>query len=60
MTRRGGTLLLAFLLALPVAILLAALLAPWAQKLLAPLAVFPLHRIFSRLTMLFASAGSSW
>jgi uncharacterized protein len=54
MTRRGGTLFLAFLLALPVAMLLAALLAPWAQKLLAPLAVFPLHRIFSRLTMLFA------
>jgi uncharacterized protein len=54
MTRRAGTLFLAFMIALPVAMLLAAVTSPWLQMLLAPLAVFPLHRIFTRLTMLFA------
>lgn len=60
MKQRGGTLFLAFLLALPAAMLLAALASPWMQKLLAPLAVFPLHRIFSRLTMLFAFGWIIW
>jgi membrane protease YdiL (CAAX protease family) len=40
--------------------LLAALASPWVQKLLGPLAVFPLHRIFSRLTMLFAFVWIIW
>lgn len=44
--------LLAFVLALPAAMLFAALTAPWMQAALAPLSVFPLHRVFSRLTML--------
>lgn len=44
--------LLAFVLVLPVAMLIAAVLAPWVQAALAPLAVFPLHRVFSRLVML--------
>lgn len=60
MTRRGGTLFLAFLLALPLAMLLAALASPWVQLLLSPLGAFPLHRIFSRLTMLFAFGWIIW
>jgi len=60
MTRRDGTLFLAFLLALPLAMLLAALASPWVQLLLSPLGAFPLHRIFSRLTMLFAFGWIIW
>lgn len=60
MTRRAAALLMALLLALPVAMLLAALTSPWVQQLLAPLAVFPLHRVFSRLTMLFAFGWIVW
>jgi membrane protease YdiL (CAAX protease family) len=41
-----------FVLVLPVAMLAAAALAPWVKALLSPLAVFPLHRVLSRLTML--------
>jgi membrane protease YdiL (CAAX protease family) len=41
-----------FVLALPAAMLLAAVAAPWVQAALAPWQVFPLHRVFSRLTML--------
>lgn len=44
--------LAAFVLALPAGMLLAAVAAPWVQQALAPLAIFPLHRVFSRLTML--------
>jgi membrane protease YdiL (CAAX protease family) len=60
MTKRAGTLFFAFLLALPIAMLLAALVSPWVQKLLAPLAVIPLHRIFSRLTLLAAFGWIIW
>jgi membrane protease YdiL (CAAX protease family) len=60
MTRRPGTLFLAFLVALPVAMLLAAAVGPGVQMLLSPLAIFPLHRIFSRLTMLFAFGWIIW
>jgi membrane protease YdiL (CAAX protease family) len=52
--------LLAFILALPVAMLFAAASAPWVQAALAPLAVFPLHRVFSRLTMLGVVAITAW
>jgi membrane protease YdiL (CAAX protease family) len=51
---------LAFVLVLLVAMLLAAVLSPWAQSLLAPLTVFPLHRVFSRLTMLGVICLTTW
>jgi uncharacterized protein len=51
---------LAFLLTLPVAMLFAALASPWVQWLLAPIAIFPLHRVFSRLTMLGVIACAVW
>lgn len=51
---------LAFVLALPAAMLVAALLSPGVQALLAPLQVFPLHRVFSRLTMLGVIAAAAW
>ncbi|HMA12887.1 MAG TPA: CPBP family intramembrane glutamic endopeptidase [Steroidobacteraceae bacterium] len=60
MRRGAGTLFLAFLLALPAAMLVAALASPWVQWLLAPLAAFPLHRIFSRLTLLAAFGWMIW
>lgn len=50
----------AFVLALLAAMLGAALLAPWVQAALAPLTVFPLHRVFSRLTMLGVIALTVW
>lgn len=50
----------AFLLALPAAMLFAAALAPWVQALLAPMAVFPLHRVFSRLTTLGVILITVW
>jgi membrane protease YdiL (CAAX protease family) len=49
-----------FVLALPAAMLLAAIAAPWVQAALAPLQVFPLHRVFSRLTMLGVIAITAW
>jgi membrane protease YdiL (CAAX protease family) len=49
-----------FVLALPAAMLFAALAAPWAQAALAPLGVFPLHRVFSRLTMLGVILITAW
>lgn len=52
--------LAAFVLVLLAAMLGAALLAPWVQALLAPMAVFPLHRVFSRLTMLGVIALTTW
>lgn len=52
--------LLAFVLALPVAMLFAAAAAPWVQLALAPLAVFPLHRVFSRLVMLGVVVIAVW
>jgi len=55
-----GQVLLTFVLVLPAAMLVAAAVAPWAQALLAPLAVFPLHRVFSRLVMLGVLVGTGW
>lgn len=49
-----------FALALPAAMLVAAIAAPWVQAALAPLQVFPLHRVFSRLTMLAVIAITVW
>lgn len=40
--------------------LLAAVASPWAQGLLEPMRVFPLHRVFSRLTMLGVIAITAW
>jgi hypothetical protein len=51
---------LAFLFALLGAMLVAAIASPWVQHLLAPLHVFALHRIFSRLTMLGVIALTAW
>ena len=51
---------LAFVLVLLLAMLLAAVLSPWVQALLAPLAIFPLHRVFSRLTMLGVIGLTAW
>lgn len=53
-------LLLAFVLALPAAMLVAAVAAPAVQAALAPIAVFPLHRVFSRLTMLGVVLATVW
>jgi uncharacterized protein len=51
---------LAFVLALLGAMLFAAIASPWVQKLLAPIAIFPLHRAFSRLTMLGVIGITIW
>lgn len=51
---------LAFLCVLLGAMLLAAVASPWVQALLAPLQVFPLHRVFSRLTMLGVIGLTAW
>jgi membrane protease YdiL (CAAX protease family) len=51
---------LAFVLALLAAMFIAAVASPWVQALVAPLAVFPLHRVFSRLTMLGVVAITTW
>ncbi len=50
----------AFVAALLAAMLVAALVSPWVQALLASLQVFPLHRVFSRLTMLGVVAITLW
>ena len=50
----------AFLLVLLAAMLLAAIASPWVQWLLAPISVFPLHRVFSRLMLLGLIAGTAW
>ena len=50
--------LASFLLALPAGMLLAAVAAPWVHAAIAPLGSFPLHRVFSRLTMLGVSRMS--
>ncbi len=50
----------AFVMALVVAMLAAAILSPWVQAALAPLAIFPLHRVFSRLTMLGVIVITAW
>jgi uncharacterized protein len=51
---------LAFVLALLAAMLFAAVASPWVQAALSPLQVFPLHRVFSRLTMLGVIVISVW
>jgi membrane protease YdiL (CAAX protease family) len=51
---------LAFVLALPAAMLFAAAAAPWVQAGLAPLAEFPLHRVFSRFTLLGVVVITVW
>jgi uncharacterized protein len=51
---------LAFVLSLLAAMLFAAVLSPWVQAALAPLAEFPLHRVFSRLTMLGVVLLTLW
>ena len=60
MNTTPSRLFFAFVLALPVAMLFAAVLAPWAQAALAPVDVFPLHRVFSRLTMLGVILLAAW
>lgn len=50
----------AFVLALPAGMLFAAVTAPWLQAALAPIEVFPLHRVFSRLTMLGVVGIMAW
>lgn len=51
---------LAFVFALLAAMLLAALASPWVQALLSGWQVFPLHRVFSRLTMLGVAGITAW
>ncbi len=51
---------LAFVLVLLGAMLFAAIASPWVQWLLAPINEFPLHRVFSRLTMLGVIACTTW
>jgi uncharacterized protein len=51
---------LAFVLALLAAMLFAAVASPWVQAMLSPIAVFPLHRVFSRLTMLGVIVITIW
>lgn len=60
MPRSAWTIFLAFFLALAAALVLAAALAPAVQGLLAPLSVFPLHRVFNRLAMLGVIVISAW
>ncbi len=52
--------LASFLLALPAGMLLAAVAAPWVHAAIAPLGSFPLHRVFSRLTMLGVIGIMAW
>jgi len=51
---------LAFVAALLGAMLFAAVASPWMQAALAPFAAVPLHRVFSRLTMLGVLAITAW
>lgn len=59
-TPRPAFIFTAFVLALPGGMLFAALAAPWVQAALAPIEVFPLHRVFSRLTMLGVVGIMTW
>jgi CAAX protease family protein len=52
--------ILAFVGALLAATLVAAVASPWVQAALAPIAVFPLHRVFVRLTMLAVLGIAIW
>jgi membrane protease YdiL (CAAX protease family) len=51
---------LAFVLVLLGAMLFAAIASPWVQAMLAPVAEFPLHRVFSRLMLLGMIGGTAW
>ena len=51
---------LAFVMVLLGAMLFAAVLSPWVHWLLTPLRDFPLHRVFSRLTMAGVLGGTLW
>jgi uncharacterized protein len=52
--------LFAFILTIWLAVLMAAVASPWVQAWLAPLKEIPLHRIFSRLTLLGVIIGIVW
>jgi uncharacterized protein len=54
------TYFLVFALALLLALVAAAILSPGVQALLAPVRVFPLHRIFNRLTMICLLGFTTW
>ncbi len=54
------TTFMAFVMALLAAMGVAALLSPWVQWGLSPLQVFPLHRVFSRLTMVGVFVFTLW
>jgi uncharacterized protein len=56
----AARILLSFTLTLLTAMVLAAVLSPWVQTMLAPLDAFPLHRVFSRLTMLGVIGLTAW
>jgi membrane protease YdiL (CAAX protease family) len=60
MPRNPLAIFLAFFLALLVALAVAAVLAPPVQALLAPLSVFPLHRILNRLATLGVILITAW
>jgi membrane protease YdiL (CAAX protease family) len=51
---------LAFIAALFAALLFAAVASPWVQAALSPVAQVPLHRVFSRLTMVGVLALTIW
>jgi uncharacterized protein len=56
----AARILLSFTLTLLAAMVLAAAVSPWVQVMLAPLHAFPLHRVFSRLTMLGVIGLTAW
>jgi membrane protease YdiL (CAAX protease family) len=60
MTHSPARILASFVLALPAGMLLAAIAAPWVHAALTPLGEFPLHRVFSRLTMLGVVGIMAW
>jgi membrane protease YdiL (CAAX protease family) len=59
-THSPARIFLAFVLVLAGAMLFAAVASPWVQWLLAPINEFPLHRVFSRLTMLGVIGCTAW
>jgi uncharacterized protein len=56
----GVRIYLAFLLLLLAAMLFAAAASPWVQALLAPIAQYPLHRVFNRLMLLGTICATVW
>jgi hypothetical protein len=51
---------LAFIAALSASLLFAAVASPWVRDALAPVAMVPMHRVFSRLTMLGVLVLTIW